>query len=179
MGKIVLVISTSLRSNSNSDKIADEFILGAKEADNQVEKISLIEKKIGFCKGCLACQNTMKCVIQDDGIQIAEKMRESDVIVFATPIYYYEMSGQMKTLLDRMNPLYSSNYKFTDIYFLSCAAEDEENVPDRAISGLNGWIECFEKAELKGSVFAGGVNKPGEIAGHVALKEAYQMGSSL
>ena len=80
------------------------------------------------------------CVIQDDAIAIAEKMRTADVIAFATPIYYYEMSGQMKTLLDRANSLFSSKYAFHDIYLLTAAAENEETAADGAINGLQGWI---------------------------------------
>ncbi len=179
MAKKVLVISTSLRSKSNSDRMAEEFAKGALSVGNQVEMISLLDKTIGFCKGCLACQQTQKCVINDDAIVIAEKMKESDVIVFATPIYYYEMSGQMKTLLDRMNPLFPSDYKFTDVYFLTCAADEESSVPEKAINGLKGWIDCFERAELKGTVFAGGVTGSGEIEGHEALTESYEMGKNI
>jgi len=58
-----------------------------------------------FCVGCLACQETRRCVLQDDAVWIAEKVRNADTLVFVTPIYYYEMSGQFKTLLDRLNPL--------------------------------------------------------------------------
>ena len=63
MSKKVLVISTSLRKNSNSETLADAFLAGAKASGNQVEKSSLRGKKIAFCQGCLACQNTQKCVI--------------------------------------------------------------------------------------------------------------------
>lgn len=177
--KKVLVISTSLRSHSNSHVMADEFVRGAKEGGNEVEFISLKDKDIKFCQGCLACQKTGKCVIKDDAPAIVEKMHDVDVIVFATPIYYYEMCGQMKTLLDRANPLYGGDYRFTDIYLLTCAAEDEPHTPSRAITGLGGWIDCFERASLKGSVFGGGVNDPGEILGHNALEEAYALGKSI
>lgn len=175
----ILVITTSLRGKSNSDFLADSFIKGAEESGNNVEKVSLKGKNIAFCKGCLACQKTGKCVIKDDAPEIVEKIRNADTIVFATPIYYYEMSGQMKTLLDRSNPLFTSEYSFRDIYLLSTAAENEENTPKRAISGLEGWIECFEKSSFKGSVFAGGVTEAGEIEGHPALEEAYLLGKSI
>lgn len=179
MSKNILVISTSLRKNSNSEALADAFIEGAKANGNNVEKISLRGKNIAFCKGCLACQRTQKCVIADDAVAIAEKMNNADVLVFATPIYYYEMSGQMKTLLDRANPLFSSDYAFREVYMLSAAAEDGSYVPEKAVSGLQGWIDCFEKADLAGTVFAGGVNGEGEISGHKALKDAYNMGKSI
>lgn len=177
--KKVLVISTSLRNHSNSHAIAEEFARGAEDAGNEVKFLSLRGKDIKFCQGCLMCQKTGKCVIKDDAPAIVEKMHDADVITFASPIYYYEMSGQMKTLLDRANPLYGSDYHFTDIYMLSCAAENEPHVPARAINGLGGWIECFERASLKGSVFGGGVNAPDEIRGHKALEEAYELGKSI
>ena len=174
--KKILVISTSLRGVSNSHALAEEFARGAKESGNEVELITLHHKEIKFCIGCLTCVNTGKCVIADDAPAITAKMHDADVIVFATPIYYYEMSGQMKTLLDRANPLYGSGYRFSDIYMLTSAAEADEDVPSRAVSGLEGWIACFERARLAGTVFAGGVNDPGEIAGHPSLAKAYDMG---
>ncbi len=177
--KTILVISTSLRANSNSHALAAEFARGAGDAGNHVELLSLAGKDLHFCRGCLACVTTGRCVIKDDAQQIVTKMHDADVIAFATPIYYYEMSGAMKTLLDRANPLFGSDYRFTDIYMLSSAAEDEEYVPARAVSGLEGWIECFDRARLAGSVFAGGVTDPGEIAGHSALQTAYELGRSL
>ena len=132
----VLVISTSLRAKSNSDILAEKLIEGAKASGHEVEHISLKGKRIGFCIGCLACQNTQKCVIKDDAVEIADKVKNADTLVFATPVYYYEMSGQMKTLLDRLNPLYPSDYKFRNVYMLSVAAEDEEFVSQKAESGL-------------------------------------------
>lgn len=179
MSKKVLVISSSLRKNGNSETLAKEFARGAKDAGNEVEFISLADKKIDFCIGCLSCQKTQRCVIHDDANIISQEMRSADVICFATPIYYYEMCGQLKTMLDRSNPLYSSDYAFRDIYMLTTAAENEKSAPDRAVSGLEGWIACFEKSHLAGTVFAGGVNDKGEIAGHPALDEAYQMGKSI
>jgi multimeric flavodoxin WrbA len=177
--KKVLVISTSMRKGGNSDMLANEFARGAKDAGNEVEVISLVGKELAFCKGCLACQKIGKCVISDDAIKIVDKMLTADVIAFATPIYYYEMCGQLKTLLDRANSLYTLDYAFRDIYMLSSAAENDKHVPDRAVSGLEGWIECFEKARLAGTVFAGGVTDVGDIKNNSALAKAYEMGKSL
>lgn len=176
MSKKILVISTSPRKGGNSDALADEFVRGAQETGNQVEKVTLYDKTIGFCKGCLSCQSSGRCVIRDDADTIAQKMGAADVIVFATPIYYYGMCGQMKTMLDRSNPLFSADYQFRDIYLLAAAAEEDAHTVDGAVTGLMGWIDCFEKASLAGTVFAGGVTAAGEIQGHPALKKAYEMG---
>lgn len=177
--KNVLIISTSPRKGGNSESLALEFAKGAQESGNKVETVFFREKNIGFCKGCLACTKTNRCVIKDDAADLVEKMLVADVIAFATPIYYYEMSGQMKTLLDRGNPMYSADYAFRDIYLLSAAAEDGEDVPKRAVNGLEGWIECFPKSHLAGIVFAGGVNAVGDIKGHSAMNEAYQIGKAI
>ena len=176
----VLVISTSLRAKSNSDILTERLIAGAKDAGHEVEHISLKGKDLKFCIGCLACQKTQKCVLKDDAVWIAEKVKNADTLVFTTPIYYYEMSGQMKTLLDRMNPLYPSDYKFRRVYMLSVATEDEEYVPEKAVSGLQGWVDCFEKAEFAGSLFCGGISGPGEASGkNEEQEEAYEFGKTL
>ncbi len=177
--KRVIVISTSLRLDSNSDMLADRFVEGAKVAGNEVEKISLVGKNIQFCKGCMACQKLGKCIINDDVNDIMAKVLEADVVVWATPIYYYEMSGQMKTLIDRMNAMYPLEYKFRDVYLLTTAAEDEEGTPKRAEAGLTGWIDCYPKSRLAGMLFCGGVNNPREIDGNAKLQEAFEMGKRI
>ena len=176
----VLVISTSLRVKSNSDILAEQLIAGARDAGHEVEQISLKGKELKFCIGCLSCQKTQKCVLNDDAVWIAEKVKNADTLVFVTPIYYYEMSGQMKTLLDRLNPLYPSDYRFRKIYMLMTAAEDEDYVSEKAVSGLQGWIDCFEKAELAGTLFCGGIDAPGAASGRKdAQEKAYEFGKAL
>ena len=176
----VLVISTSLRARSNSDILTERLIAGARDAWHEVEHISLKGKEIRFCIGCLACQKTQKCVQKDDAVEIAEKVKNADTLVFATPIYYYEMSGQMKTLLDRLNPLYPSDYRFRKVYMLSVATEDEDYVPEKAISGLQGWVDCFEKAKFAGTLFCGGISDAGEASGRSEeQEEAYAFGKTL
>ena len=176
MSKTVLILSTSPRKGGNSDTLAEEFACGAREAGHQVEKIELYNKAIGFCRGCLACQKTRRCVIHDDADIIAQKMLTADVLVFSTPIYFYEMCGQMKTLLDRSNPLYPADYAFREVYLLDAAADGELSAMDGAVKGLEGWLACFEKAKLAGTVFGGGADAVGTIQGNPALREAYEMG---
>lgn len=104
MSKKVLIISTSIRPNSNSELLANAFADGARKSGNEVELVSLIDKTIGFCKGCLACQKLGRCVVKDDANEITEKLLNAEVVVWVTPIYYYEMSGQMSRIK-------ASNYK--------------------------------------------------------------------
>ena len=177
--KKVIVISTSLRHGSNSDMLAEKFVKGAKAAGNDVEKISLVGKNIQFCKGCLGCQKLGRCVIKDDVNDIMDKVLKADVVCWATPIYYYEMSGQMKTLIDRMNAMYEQDYLFRDVYLLTTAAEDEPETPKRAETGLTGWIDCYPKSRLAGTLFCGGVNDAREIKGNPKLQEAFELGKSI
>ena len=108
------------------------------------------------------------------------RVKAAEVIVFATPIYYYEMSGQLKTLLDRLNPLYSADYAFREIYMIATAAEDEESAFDKAYSGLQGWVDCFEKAELKGIVAGGGIDAAHAAISHDdVMRKAYRLGLEL
>lgn len=179
MAKNILILSASLRAGSNSETLANAFADGARAAGHTVEVVSLRGKSIAFCRGCLACQTLGRCVIDDDAVAITEKMQHADVIAFATPIYYYEMSGQLKTLLDRANALFPSDYAFRDIYLLTSATEDEPDTDERAIHGLEGWIACYEKCRLAGTVFAGGVTEPDAVAGHPALETARAMGAAI
>ncbi|MDD7739230.1 MAG: flavodoxin family protein [Lachnospiraceae bacterium] len=180
MAKKVLIVSTSLRGGSNSELLARECEKGAKEAGHDVEYISLKGKEIKYCIGCLSCQKTGGCVLKDDAADIMEKVKEAEVIVYATPIYYYEMCGQMKTLLDRLNPLYSADYKFRDIYMIATAAENEESTFEKAYNGLQGWVDCFEKASLKGIVSGGGIDEANTASDYVdVMKKAYELGKEL
>ncbi|MBQ6268056.1 MAG: flavodoxin family protein [Clostridia bacterium] len=176
----VLVITTSLRARSNSDLLAQRLIAGARDAGHDVELISLKGKEIRYCIGCLSCMKTQRCVQRDDAAQIADQVKNADTLVFVTPIYYYGMSGQMKTLLDRMNPLYTTDYRFRKVYLLSVAAEVEADTAARAVSGLQGFIDCFPKAVFAGALFCGGITDAGEAEKKEAeLAEAYDFGQSL
>ena len=178
--KNVLIISTSLRGGSNSELLAKECAKGAEEAGNRVELLSLKGKKIQYCIGCLTCIKTGKCVQKDDAPEIMEKLRRADVLVFATPIYYYEMCGQMKTLLDRMNPLYSSDYAFREVYMIATAADGEDSTFEKAYNGLQGWVDCFPKAKLCGLVAAEEIGDPKDAVNHPnVMEKAYELGKEI
>lgn len=180
MEKKILVISTSPRMGGNSELLADAFIKGASEAGHKAEKICLYDRAIKFCKGCLACRQTENCIIHDDAAEIVNYIRQADVLVFATPIYFYEMSGQMKTLLDRTNPLFSAEYAFREVYLIAASADEDESSMDGAVKGLEGWISCFEHAHLAGVIRGVGADKKGEIEKlPEILNAAYELGKNV
>ena len=112
-------------------------------------------------------------------MEIAAKMHDADVLVFATPVYYYSVSGQLKTMLDRANSLFDTDYAFTKAYLLAAAAEDEPETVSGAVRAVQGWVDCFPRCQLVETIFAGGVTDVGGIAGHPALERAYQAGKEI
>lgn len=107
--KNVVIISSTPRANGNSFVLAKEFARGASDASNNVEIINLKDYDLNYCKGCFACFKIGKCVQNDGMNEIASKLIKADVIVFATPVYFYSVSGQLKVFIDRLVPVYKKN----------------------------------------------------------------------
>ena len=165
MNKNVLVISASPRKGGNSDTLCDEFIRGAQESGNHAEKIFLASKNIKYCIGCGVCNTTQKCVQKDDMAEILDKMVEADVIVLATPVYFYTMDAQMKTLIDRTVPRYTE-IQNKDFYFIVAAADTERKMMERTIEGFRGFTQdCLTGAREKGIIYGTGAWQAGEIKG--------------
>lgn len=178
MNKKVLLLSASFRKHGNSDLLCDEFARGAKEVGHEVEKIFINDKNINFCRGCGVCNTTHKCIQKDDMAEILDKMVSADVIVMATPIYFYTMNGQMKTLIDRTVPRYTE-ISNKDFYFIIAAADDNKANMQQALEGFRGFTEdCLDGAKEKGVVYGVGAWKAGEIKNSPAMQEAYEMGKN-
>lgn len=179
MSKIIIV-SSSFRVGSNSDILASEFERGAIDQGNEVEKIMLKEINMHFCRGCLACQKTGLCVQKDDMTEILKKINKADILVFASPVYYYSVSGQLKTFIDRMNPLFSSDYSFHKLYVILTCADSDINAMDGPMKTIQGFLDCFPKVSLSGEVL--GLNENDQRAASLdldILKKAYDLGFSI
>lgn len=176
MSKKVLILSGSPRKGGNSDLLCDEFLRGAQESGNQAEKIFLRSKKIAPCNACYFCKNSGgRCAIPDDMTQILDKMQAADVIVMASPVYFYSIDAQMKAVIDR------SVARWTEIpnkefYYIMTAAEDSDTVMDCTLECFRGFAACLEGAVEKGVIYGKGVYEAGAIQGHPAMQEAYEMG---
>ena len=179
MAKRVMVLSASPRKGGNSDLLCDQFMLGAKEAGNHAEKIFLRDKKINYCTGCGACQgNEGKCVQKDDMANILGKMIAADVIVMATPVYFYTMNGQMKTLIDRTCSRYTE-ISNKEMYFIVTAADSRKQAMERTLEGFRGFTSCLTGAREKGVVYGTGAWNIGDIKGSNAMTQAYEMGKKV
>lgn len=180
MSKNVLIISSSPRKGGNSDILCDEFLRGAKEAGNSVEKIFLRDKKINYCTGCGFCNtnDNTACSQKDEMTEILEKMLKANVIVFATPIYFYTICGQLKTLIDRCCAMYTRIVN-KEFYYIMTAADVSQHAMDRAVIELQGFLYCLSGAEEKGIIRATGVWQKDEIKSTKYMQEAYQMGKNV
>ena len=177
--KNVLIISSSPRRHGNSDLLCDMFAKGAEESGNNVEKIFLKDKEINYCIGCGVCNTTHRCVIKDDMAEILDKMVDADVIVLATPVYFYSMAAQMKTLIDRTVPRYT---EISDkvFYFIMTAADPDRAALERTLEGFRGFTEdCLDGAREAGIIYGTGAWQIGEIKNTDAYEQAYQMGKGV
>ena len=179
MSKKILVLSASPRKGGNSDLLCDQFVIGAKESGNKVEKIFINDKKINYCTACESCRiNNGKCIWKDDMAEILEKMIEADVLVMATPVYFYTMNGQLKTLIDRTVARYTE-IKNKEFYFIMTAADHSKESMERTLECFRGFTCCLSGAKEKGIIYGTGVWKKGEIKGSEFLEEAYNMGKNI
>jgi multimeric flavodoxin WrbA len=146
MSLLVLAISASPRKAGNSDSLCDRFLQGALEAGHKSEKIFLRDKTINPCNGCSLCAIEKKpCVQKDDMAEILKKIIQADVIIMASPVYFYLMTGQMKTFIDRTYARYQeiTGKKF---YFIVTAADPNKSAVDRTMEGFRGFLSCLEGA---------------------------------
>lgn len=179
MSKKVLVLSGSPRIGGNSDLLCDQFILGAKEMGNQTEKIFLRNKEINYCLACDICKNNDDiCDQDDDMVEVLNKMIEADVIVMATPVYFYTMNAQMKTLIDRTYSRYTEiNNK--DIYFILTAAVSRKDALERTVEGFRGFTSVLDDVNEMGIIYGTSAWNIGDIKDTKAMTEAYEMGKSI
>jgi multimeric flavodoxin WrbA len=178
MSKKVLILSSSPRKKGNSNALCDRFMEGAVEAHHQVEKVVLADKKINYCTGCYACKANGKCAQKDDMAPILDSMIAADVIVMATPVYFYTMCAQMKTVIDRCVARYT---KITskEFYFIVAAADSNKAAMERTIEGFRAFTSCLTSAKEKGIVYGTGAWEIGDILKSRAMNQAYEMGKAL
>ncbi|MBQ8210501.1 MAG: flavodoxin family protein [Clostridia bacterium] len=178
MNKKVLILSGSPRKNGNSDILCDEFMKGATENGNEVEKIRVAEKKIGYCRACYACRGTGVCAIKDDMADILQKMIDADVLVLASPVYFYSVDAQLKALIDRTVARWTE-VKNKEFYYIVTAADGENESAETTIQCFRGYADCVEGAKEMGIIYGMGVYEKGEIANTKAMTEAYEMGKKV
>lgn len=181
MNKQILIVKGSPRKNGNTAAMAASFAKGASESGNIITEIGLKDKIIGDCMGCGACQKQNgACAQKDDMTEIYDAMKKADVIVLASPVYFYTWTSLMKRMVDRtfaVEPILT-NKKF---YLLSAGATPEEKYMQTMIDSFRHYISCFRAGgnEEGGILFAYDTNGSSDVKTMSVLEEAYQMGKEV
>lgn len=176
MSKKVLILSGSPRINGNSDLLCGEFMRGAQEAGHEVERIHVASKKIHPCSGCYYCtDHGGQCAHKDDMAEILQKMIDADVLVLASPVYFYSIDAQLKAVIDRTVARYLE-VKNKEFYYIVTMADEALSSADTTLACFRGYADCVDGAVEKGVVIGSGVYEAGEVKGTPAMEQAYQLG---
>lgn len=179
MSKKVLILSGSPRKGGNSDILCDEFLRGAQQAGHKAEKIRVCEKKIAPCSACYFCRDHGgECVRKDDMAEVLQKMIDADVLVLASPVYFYSIDAQLKAVIDRTLARWL-DVQNKEFYYIVTMADDMASSADTALACLRGYADCVQGAEEKGVIIGNGVYEPGTVRATAAMKKSYEMGRNI
>ena len=177
--KKVLILSGSPRKDGNSDILCDQFAKGAKEAGNRVEVVRVADRKIAPCRACYyCCSHNGECVIKDDMADVLQKMIDADVLVLASPVYFYSIDAQLKAVIDRTVARWLE-VKNKEFYYIVTCADTERESAGRTIECFRGYADCVEGAKEMGIIYGTGVYEKGKIKNTPAYVQAYEAGKGV
>jgi len=174
----ILVITGSPRKNGNSATLADHFIKGAEEAGHEIVRFDAAFRKVHPCIACNSCGMNGPCVFKDDFEFVREHIVEADCVVFATPMYYFGISAQLKAVVDRFYAINGSIHVPKKAVLLMTYANTSasEAVPIKShyevLLKYLGWTDA-------GQVIAPGVWPVGAVQNTSFPEQAYRLGKSL
>ena len=179
MRKNILVVHASPREGGNSSMLADEFVKGAEAAGNAVTRVDVGRAKIGGCMACEYCFGHDGACCQQDAMQdFYPLLRQADVLVYATPMYYYNFPSQLRAFQDRMFCGIAKPFGVSQVALLLCF-EDKDASTCEPLLGAYRVAAAYCKQENIGEVVVNNVYEKGAIAGNPGLKEAYDLGASI
>lgn len=178
MAKIA-VVHASPRKGGNSSMLADEFIRGAIEAGNDVVRMDVGNANIGGCKACEYCiSHDGECIQKDDMQKFYPDLREADILVYATPMYFYNFPAQMRAFEDRTFCQIGKPFNIKQTALLLCFEDADITTADPAI-GTFRQCSSYCKREVIGEVVVNSVYEKGAIEGNPGLEKAYELGRSI
>lgn len=179
MAKRITVLTGSPLPHGNTDRLANAFIEGAERAGNKVIKIPAAQKQVKPCTACKYCvKHPGQCSQKDDMAEILEALYQSDIIVFSTPVYFFGLTAQIKTVIDRLYPALTKPLPIKESIFMSVMGDT--NMETMAPSVLNfKEIAAYLRWDIRSILTAGGINDPGEIEGNEILEKAEDLGASI
>lgn len=176
--KNILIISSSPRKKGNSQMLCEQFKRGAEEKGHNVKLIRIMDANIGYCRACDGCmRNGGTCVLKDDMAEILKLFQKADVLVLATPVYFYGISAQMKTFIDRTYPIWQHLGK-KEVYYIISAGLGKDII-ERSLGDLDGFVELLEEYKIAGRLYATDVMDAGLVENKAVYKEAYDMGYAI
>lgn len=177
--KSVLIISGSPRKGGNTDLLCDAFARGAEEVGGRVEKVFLADYRIDyFSEADEQRVGNRANEAEDDVPMLVDKMVQADVIVLASPVYYMNITGQLKTFIDRTFGRYRE-MKNKEFFYLTACADPEESTADWAINGFRGFVMCLPNPTERGMVKAIGMGRKGAVKGSQYEIAAYNLGKQI
>lgn len=177
--KNVLILEGSPRIKGNTALLAEQFQKGAEENGSHVERIYLLKENVKPCLGCRVCQGNGGVCVQKDGMtDICEKMKKADVLVFASPLYYYNVTSTLKAVMDRSFALLNEIHN-TDLYLLTAGADTEKESYTYIENGMELYAMCFPGGmHYRGAVIAAGTGDDGTVSTE-SLQQACEMGRNI
>ena len=175
----ILIISGSPRKGGNTELLAEAFAKGA-SAQHHVEIVSVRDIKVNPCLGCNACfvSESNSCAQKDDMALIYEKMNQADMLVIASPVYFYGISAQLKTVIDRFHNPIRDSFHIKKMALLLVGAATLPELFDAILTEYNLCLKFFNIDDA-GKVLVRGVKDKGDIKGTSSLEDAYQLGISI
>ena len=190
--KNILVVMGGGRPKGNTAQLVDAFVKGAEEAGHLVEKVSLLKTEVKGCLGCNACRHGKPCVQKDGFNELVPKIKGADLVVFASPLYFWTISSKLKAFIERFyciaeedaEPPYGryERYPVKDSALLMTSADEFFWTFEQAVSYYQFAVVNYIGFHDRGMVLAGGCGdtngKPQiDKTGH--LREAYEFGKNL
>lgn len=177
--KNVLILSSSPRRGGNTDLLCDEFARGAKEAGALVDKVFLEDFHIEFFHEADEKHvGDSADVATDDAPKIIRKMMDADIIVLSSPVYFMNITGQLKTLIDRTYSHFM-DLKNKEFYYITACADNAESTADFAITGFRGFVMCLPDPTERGIIKAIGLGRKGSVKGTAFMQQAYELGKGV
>ena len=183
MKKKVVVISSSPRRQGNSEVLSDQFVKGAQEAGHDVEKVILSQYPMNPCIACEYCRtHDNMCFQKDKANDVIQKIIDADVFVFATPIYFYSLSAQLKILIDRM---FAREYEIREsqkrkkaYLILTSGTQDIEQTVG-TVESFRGFIRVLRTVDEGGIIYGLGAFLKGDAKNHKTYQQAFEEGKNV
>lgn len=175
----IVILNGSPRKDGNTQILAQAFADGAKQK-HEVEIINVCDSNVYPCIGCNSCfsREGNKCFRADGMQEIYAKLSQADLLVVASPVYFYGISAQLKSVIDRLHTPMRNTFKIKGLALLLTAASSKASVFDAIVRQYELVLDYFH-FEDKGRMLVGGVGDKGAITQREELKEAYSLGKSL